>query len=184
MADYDYGVPYDPDMSVHEALAAGLIGIIDSGTIATGNYEPCDYAGPFKPQTAAHYDPSRIRCTRRKGHHGMHAHITRWEMSQQDHEQILRQQKRLRADQEQRDRERLERVREHQADIQRAAAKMAEKLGVLGTDIQKAMEPMAKSMADLDKELHKTASQSYSPLEGYRKNARFRDKSVGKVRGR
>lgn len=63
--------PYDPDMTVDEALRRGLIAIIDTGSIRSASYgQACGMAlGPAHPSTA---------CTRAIGHPGVCANVLRW----------------------------------------------------------------------------------------------------------
>jgi hypothetical protein len=67
--------PYDPDMTVDEALRKGLIAIIDSGRIASENYTQC---GAYNQRATA-------VCTRSKGHEGVHAYVMRWDPFPEDH---------------------------------------------------------------------------------------------------
>lgn len=59
--------PYEPDMSVQEALDLGLIAVIDTGQIGRGTYKMCGVLS---------HDG---KCTRSVGHIGVHAYVARWE---------------------------------------------------------------------------------------------------------
>lgn len=72
--------PYDPDMTVAEALQAGLIAIIDSGKIG-GDYKgPCNSQPPYKHEMPVVYGD--VLCTREKGHQGVCAYVLRWDREQ------------------------------------------------------------------------------------------------------
>lgn len=77
--DYDdYDDPYDPDMTVSEALNAGLIAVIDTGKIGSGYYRTC---GMVNADLSA--GNASFVCTRNVGHDGVHAFVVRWHAAPQ-----------------------------------------------------------------------------------------------------
>lgn len=89
-------VPYDPDMTVSEALDLGLIAVMDTGVIGRTWDGPCGYKYVRK-------DEGTYTCLRNKNHNGPHARVLRWEESWEDREDRERKTKELekaRADKE------------------------------------------------------------------------------------
>lgn len=164
----DDNVPYDPDMTVTEALEDGLIVVLDQQTIGRTYTEPCDYGGPYREVP--------VRCTRKKGHKGVHAFVMRWEESADDYDKRVREEQRereeaLRALENKTFRGPMKGIPEQLADISEQAARVAEQIGKM--DVPK--------QSDILKELHKHDSMTYGPNA---KHLQYKDQNVGKVRRR
>lgn len=82
--------PYDPDMTVQEALEAGLIVVLDSGATDRTYTEPCREPDPMYSNDDDPYVPPP-RCTRAKGHDGVCAYVRRWEGPKQRAEALAQQ---------------------------------------------------------------------------------------------
>lgn len=150
----DGNVPYDPDMTVTEALEDGLIAVLDQQTIGRTYTEPCDYEGPYRELP--------VRCTRKKGHKGVHASVMRWRESVSDYDNRVKAE--LKARQES-----LRALEDKTLRISEQAARVAEKIGKKDVPEQD----------DILKALHKHDSMTYGPNA---KRLQYKDQNVGKVR--
>lgn len=172
MDDYDWGVPYDPDMTVQEALNEGLIAVIDSGSIGRSYHQQCAYEGPYPVvDKEGMSEPGMIRCTRVKDHRGPHAYVVRWVKSAREQ----------RADYE----------REQQ--MKRLIEERKQELEALDRLKQEATRAQQEAERQRIKETRKTETavrraedRLWSSVYGpdVRKDQRFRDRGVGKVKGR
>lgn len=71
--------PYDPDLTVQEALELGLIAVIDSGSL--GSQESCNERLPWRIERRKAVQGQALRCTRNRGHEGVHAVVLRSELT-------------------------------------------------------------------------------------------------------
>lgn len=153
--------PYDPDMTVGEALDLGLIAVIDTGVIGRTYHEPCHHGGPMKGQ-------SHIICTRAKGHSGTHANVVRWNESWQDIELRERDQKSQQRKEELREQQRLAEIDE----ANRMRAMVA----------KNANQTIAKEVKKISDAMQEAATKKEQrAFEGIQRN--FRDQTAGKIRG-
>jgi hypothetical protein len=174
-------VPYDPDMSVLEALQEGLIAVVDSGVIGSGAYQPCNALPPTRQEANL-----SIRCSRMKGHAGVHAYVARWartfedvERAQYAHQLRLEQERRAKNQAEAQMRAAKKAAAAQAEAMNKAARAMAQRLD----EITPAMQKIGKSIEEAEfKALHREDSQVYG-LERS-KRAKYRDRGVGKVRGK
>ena len=174
---YGSNVPYDPDMSVGEALDAGLIAVIDSGAIGRTYVEPCGYESPY-PRGNAMHDAGSITCTRDKGHSGTHAFVVRWQESYRDFDQRKRLEELRAVAREQALRDQQEQMAAHQR-------RMMDSLRQASRDMQAPLNQMKKELADdLNKALHREDSRVYGAGNTRSKKDMYRDRGVGKVRGK
>lgn len=154
-------VPYDPDMTVGEALDLGLIAVMDTGVIGRTWDGPCNYEYVRK-------DERTYTCLRNKGHKGPHARVLRWEQSWQDIEKIEREQRRA----------------EQERELTRRAAE-AEKAD-LSRRMHDLAQAVAKAEADASRKISKSMQQALDrkiDREWSMVPRNFRDQSAGKVRG-
>lgn len=204
-------VPYDPDMTVTEALEAGLIAVIDGGGAIGRMYQ--GLCGAKKTE-----GPSIIgRCTRSKGHKGVHAYIVRWndeglvedwpqsgarpfddmrralldasgpmramekQMQQQLQDLTSKIVKAEREQEEQFLRKAIDRVKPKDMSIEEYAKGMT--AAQQGAVRQIADQMKSEIGKAQDHHLHKIDSMVYGGLEAGKKQ-RFRDQNAGKIRGR
>lgn len=152
--------PYDPDMTVGEALDLGLIAVMDTGVIGRTYHEPCRYGAPQRQQGFV--------CTRAEGHKGPHAYIQRWEESWEDREAKERRVKDLERAREAEKREQM-RV---QAELNRARVEAQKAVTQnIGAEMKKVSDAMQKA---LDRKIDREFSMV---------PRNFRDQTAGKIRG-
>lgn len=171
--------PYDPDMTVQEALELGLVAVLDTQTVGRTYNGPC--GAPAEHQTLQDFG---VYCTRNKGHKGVHAFVQRWSMTWKDA-------KALEAARKEAERERMAKFHDRAAEQSKKLVELQEKARQIqeshikateadvALSVKESFDSMAKALAKLEARSH---SAVYGP--GQAKNARFKDSGRGKVRGK
>ena len=158
MSDYDWGDPYDPDLTVQEALDAGLIIWVDGKRIGDNYGEPCFAESFFDPRSNPEATKT-TKCTRKKGHSGPHAVMVRWDQTYVERRAYVK----------------------AAAERQKASMMAAEKAAA---SMRKSVEEMSSSMAATAKALDNLGSRVYGGIDGRSTKDKYRDHNVGKVKGR
>lgn len=157
--------PYDPDMTVQEAIALGLVEVVDYPVVQPGT-AACGYEYVRK-------DEQSYICLRRKDHNGPHARMLRWRESWRDIEKREKEQAEL--DRAYEERRRLKKVEEAEANKARMDALRIAAKALPMQDIGQEMKKIGDAMS---KALEKKEQREWSAVP-----RNFRDQSAGKIRG-
>lgn len=172
-------VPYDPDMTVEEALRMGLIAIVDSGRIGSPNWQPCNHPSPY-PRSNTDGDAGTIACTRMRGHAGHHAFVVRWNMSYVEWQ--AEQMRRVR------DERAREEARKRQVEARDRAEQELQKMAEAAKKMGQVISQIPAKPSPVEVQFNRDISMVYGPMAEDRnrtsKKAKYRHQDVGKIKGR